>query len=167
MSKKILIAYGTKAGSTAEVAEAIGEQMRDAGAEVTIQPVEGIKDIKPFDAVVVGSAVRAFRILGETRRFLRRHKRNLRQIPTAFFLVCLTMSEDTPENIAKAKNFAKPMLKTTEPVTLGLFGGCMDPDKLTGFFAKAMRSQPKEDHRDWEAIRKWAQETYSQFMNKI
>ncbi|MFW5714490.1 MAG: flavodoxin domain-containing protein [Brevefilum sp.] len=160
MPKKILIAYGTKAGSTAEVAEAIGKEMQTLGAEISVQPVESINNIKPYDAAVVGSAVRFFHILGKTRRFLRRHKRNLGKIPTAYFLVCLTMAEDTPENYEKAHEFAKPMLKTKEPVNLGLFGGCMDPDKLTGFFAKAMQSQPKEDHRDWDAIRAWARETY-------
>ena len=165
MPNKILITYGTKAGSTAEVAEAIGEEMQSAGAEISVQPVEAVKDLDPYDAVVVGSAVRMFRILPKTKRFLRKHKRNLQKIPTAYFLVCLTMSENTPENVKQAKKFARPMLKTTEPVSLGLFGGCMDPDKLTGFAAKTMQSQPKEDHRDWEAIRVWARETYSDLMN--
>ena len=160
MPNEILIAYGTEAGSTAEVAEAIGEEMQAAGAVVSILPVEAVTDIKPFEGVVVGSAVRFFRILPKTKRFLRKHKRNLQKIPTAYFLVCLTMSEDTAKNVEQAKKFAKPMLKTSEPVSLGLFGGCMDPEKLTGFAAKTMQSQPKEDHRDWEAIRAWARKTY-------
>jgi menaquinone-dependent protoporphyrinogen oxidase len=163
MPKNILIAYGSEAGSTAEVAEAIGKEMRAAGAETHVQPVEMVKDIKPYDAVVVGSAVRIFRVLGKTQRFLRKHKKYLQKIPTAYFLVCLTMAEGTPENIEKAKKFAKPMLNTTSPVSLGLFGGCMDPDKLTGFAGKAMQSQPKADHRDWDLIQVWARETLNKF----
>ncbi len=166
MSKKVLIAYGSKAGSTAEVAEAIGEEMEAAGAAVSVQAVELVKDIRAYDAVVIGSAVRIFHILGVTRRFLRRHKNNLRKVPTAFFLVCLTMRKETPENIEKARKFAEPMLKTTQPVALGLFGGCMDPDKLTDFATKTMQAQPKEDHRDWEAIRGWARETLKTFDQK-
>lgn len=164
MPEKILITYGSKAGSTAQVAEAIGEEMQKAGARVSIQPVEVVKDISPYDAVVVGSAVRIFRILGKVRNFLRKHKRNFRIIPTAYFLVCLTMSEDTPANVEQATKFAKPMLKTTEPVSLGLFGGCIDPDKLTGFAAKTMASLPKEDHRDWVKIRDWARETHKKLI---
>ena len=160
MPKKILIAYGSKAGSTAEVAQAIGEEMQTAGAEVSVQSVEKIKDITGYDAVVLGSAVRAFRLIGPTRRFLRRQKKALKQIPVAYFLVCLVMSEDTPESIQRAKGFARPMLKIKEPVRLGLFGGCMDPDKLTGFAAKMMQSQPYADYRDWDTIRSWAHETY-------
>ena len=164
MPSKILIAYGSKAGSTAEVAEAIGEEMKQAGAEVSVQPVESIKDLSDYDAVVLGSAVRAFRLLGKTRRFIRRHKKALKQVPLAYFLVCLVMSEDTPENIEKAKGFAKPMLKIKEPVSLGLFGGCMDPSKLEGFAAKMMQSQSYADFRDWDEIRDWARETYQKFV---
>lgn len=166
MPDKILIAYGSKAGSTAEVAEAIGEEMQALGAEVTVQPVETIKDLQAYDAVVLGSAVRAFRLLGVTRRFLRRHKKALKQVPIAYFLVCLVMSKDTPENIERAKGFARPMLKIKEPVSLGLFGGCMDPDKLTGFAAKMMQSQTHADFRDWDAIRGWAQKTLPELLSK-
>jgi menaquinone-dependent protoporphyrinogen oxidase len=166
MPEKILIAYGSKAGSTAEVAQAIGEEMKAAGADVTVQPVDAIKDISAYDAVVVGSAVRAFHLLGVTRRFLRRHKKTLKQVPVAYFLVCLVMSEDTPENIQRATGFAKPMLKIKEPVSLGLFGGCMNPEKLTGFAAKMMQSQSYADHRDWEAIRSWARDTLSKLRSK-
>lgn len=165
MAIKLLIAYGSKAGSTAEVARAIGEEMAKGGAEVTVKPVEEIQDISAYNAVVVGSAVRAFRLVGVTRRFLRRHKQALRKIPVAYFLVCLVMSEDNPENIKRATQFAKPMLKIKEPVSLGLFGGCMDPDKLTGFAAKMMQSQPKADYRDWEEIRNWAQKTLPGLIN--
>lgn len=164
MPKKILIAYGSKAGSTAEVAEAIGEEMKSKGAEVSVQPVESVKDISEYDAVVLGSAVRAFRLLGNTRRFIRRHKKALQQVPLAYFLVCLVMSEDTPENINRAKGFAKPMLKIKDPVSLGLFGGCMDPSKLEGFAAKIMQSQPYADFRDWDKIRSWARDAYQKFI---
>lgn len=167
MSNKILIAYGTEAGSTGEVAEAIGEEMKAAGAKVFVQPVESVSDLTPFDAIVLGSAARIFRIIPKPRKLLRKLKRNLRKTPTAYFLVCLTMSEDTPENIEKAIKFAKPMLRITEPVSLGLFGGCMDPDKLSGFAAKTMGSLPKEDHRDWDAIREWARETYKGLNNQL
>ena len=159
MKKKILVAYGTAAGSTGEVAQAVGEELESGGAEVTVAPVETVKDISTYDAVILGSAVRAFRILTKTRRFLRQHKRALGTIPVAYFLVCLTMAEETPENIQKAKNFAKPMLRTAEPVSLGLFGGCIDHDKLTGLIAQPIKSIPEQDNRDWVKIRSWAKNT--------
>ncbi len=75
----------------------------------------------------------------------------------------MTMKEKTEENISKAREFAKPLLELKEPVSLGLFGGCMDPDKLTGMFAKTMQSQPKEDKRDWEEIRSWGKDLINYF----
>ena len=166
MSKKILVAYGTAAGSTGEVAEAIAEEMKQLGAQVEVKPVEEIRSVDNFDAIVVGTAVRAFRILPKTKRFLKRQRKAFQKVPVAYFLVCLTMSDPTPENIQKATSFAKPMIKLKEPVSLGLFGGCMDHEKLSGFFAKSMKGIPEQDHRDWEKIRNWAQDVYGKFLTE-
>jgi menaquinone-dependent protoporphyrinogen oxidase len=158
MTKKILVAYGSVSGSTAEVAQAIAEEMGQAGTQVDISPVEEVKDISGYDAVVVGTAVRMFHILPKTRRFLRRHRKGLKNVPVAYFLVCLTMGEETPENIQKATDFAKPMIKTKSPVSLGLFGGCVNHEKMTDIFGKSMKAVPEQDHRDWQKIRAWAME---------
>ena len=163
MSKKYLVAYGTAAGSTGEVAEAIGEEMQQGGLEVDVRPVEEIQDISGYDGVVIGSAIRIFHLLPKTRKFIRKYKKALKQRPLAYFVVCMTMAEKTDENIIKTKEFAKPLLDLKEPVSLGLFGGCMDPDKLTGMFAKTMQEQPKEDKRDWEEIRAWGRDLVAKF----
>jgi len=163
MSKKILIAYGTAAGSTGEVAEVIAEEITQMGGEVEVKPVEDIHSVENFDAIVIGTSVRAFRILPKTKKFLKRHRKALQKVPVAYFLVCLTMSDPTPENIDKATGFAKPMISIKEPVSLGLFGGCMNHEKLSGFFAKSMKGIPEQDHRDWEQIRSWAKEVFGKF----
>jgi menaquinone-dependent protoporphyrinogen oxidase len=164
MEKKILIAYGTKSGSTAEVAQAVAEEMQNGGAQVDVQPVEDVKSITGYNGVVVGTAVRMFHILGKTRRFLKRYKKDLKEVPVAYFLVCLTMGEETPENVEKAKGYAKPMLDVKQPLSLGLFGGCIDHEKMTDFFGKSMRSVPEQDHRDWDKIRDWGRETLTKFI---
>lgn len=158
MENKFLVAYGTMAGSTAEVANAIAEEMRVNGAEVDVKPVEEVKDISGYKGLVLGTAVRAFRILGKTKRFLRKHRKAMQSIPVAYFLVCLTMSEDTPENRQKATDFAKPMIKIKEPVSLGLFGGALIHENLKDLFGKALKSAPEQDSRDWDQIRAWGRE---------
>jgi menaquinone-dependent protoporphyrinogen IX oxidase len=105
-----------------------------------------------------------FHLLPKTRRFLRKQRQALSQVPVAYFLVCLTMGEETPENIQKANGYAKPMIETKAPVSLGLFGGCVNHEKLTDFFGKSMKSVPEQDHRDWDKIRAWARETYPQLL---
>ncbi len=163
MSKKYLVAYGSAVGSTAEVAEAIGDEIRQGGLAVDVESVENIRDISGYDGVVIGSAVRIFHLLPKTRKFIRKFRKTLKQLPLAYFVVCMTMGEKTDENIGKTKEFAKPLLDLKEPLSLGLFGGCMDPDKLTGMFAKTMQEQPKEDKRDWEEIRAWGRDLISKF----
>ena len=125
-----------------------------------------VKILENYDAVVVGSAVRIFKLLGKTRRFLRKFTKQLRKLPVAYFIVCMTLKEETPENIEKATGFAEPMLRIKDPVNLGLFGGCMDPDKLTGIFASTMQSEPKEDVRDWDKIRAWGREVLPKLLVK-
>ena len=161
MDGKILIAYGTAAGSTAEVAQAIGEEIEKAGTQVDVRPVEEVKSLEGYDAIILGSAVRAFHLLSKTRKFIRKFRGQIKDKPAAYFVVCLTMMDPTPENIETAKKFASPMLKIKEPIALGLFAGCMDPDKITDPFGKIMKNQPKKDCRDWDKIRAWGRETLS------
>ena len=155
---KILVAYGTAAGSTKEVAEKVGETLKERGLEVDISAVESIKTLAGYDGLVLGTGVRAFRLLDGTMRFLRKFKKQMREIPLAAFLVCLTMCEDTPEHRDSAMKFAKPILKIKEPVSMGLFGGVMDPEKLTGFAKVMFQNWKTEDGRDWDAIKAWATE---------
>ena len=164
MKKKLLIAYGTAAGSTEEVAQAIAEEARNTDFEVDVLPVETIKDLSGYDGIIVGSAVRMFRILPKTRRFLRKHRRAIEKVPVAYFVVCLAMGEPTPENIEKANKYAEPMIKTKDPVSLGLFGGCIDHERLTDFFGRSMKAVPEQDHRNWEEIRAWGRDTMTKLL---
>ena len=164
MDKKVLIAYGTASGSTEEVAQAIAEEARSMNFEVDVLPVESIKDIRDYNGVIVGSAVRMFNILPKTKRFLRKHRKALQTIPVAYFLVCLTMEKETPENIETAMKFAKPMINTKDPISMGLFGGCINHEKLNDFFAMPMKAMPEQDHRDWEKIRAWGHDTMTKML---
>lgn len=161
MNGKILVAYGTGAGSTAEIAQTIAEEMTKAGALVDVRPVEEVATLEGYHALILGSAVRAFHLLRKTRKFIRKFRRAMQAMPVAYFIVCLTMKEPTEENITTATKFASPMLTAKEPVDLGLFAGCLDPDKLTDPFGKVMKGQPKEDCRDWDVIRAWGREIVS------
>ena len=43
---KILVAYATMAGSTAEVAQIVGEELGQCGIQVDVLPLSEIKDIE-------------------------------------------------------------------------------------------------------------------------
>jgi menaquinone-dependent protoporphyrinogen oxidase len=87
MNQKILIAYATQAGSTAEIAEEIGDVLIAKGIAVDVLPVREVRNLSPYRAVIVGSAVRVGKWQPEAVKFVARHQTRLAEIPTAFFTV--------------------------------------------------------------------------------
>ncbi len=77
------------------------------------------------------------------------------------------MTEDTPENRETARGYLDPLRKAApdvEPVDVGLFAGTVldEGEDFKRLFpllkipVKAM-AEDTEDHRDWDAIRGWAE----------
>ena len=58
MSSRILVTYASRAGSTASIAEAIGKTLIEGGAQVDVIPMNEVKDLSAYRAVVAGSAIR-------------------------------------------------------------------------------------------------------------
>jgi menaquinone-dependent protoporphyrinogen oxidase len=58
MTKKLLIAYASKCGSTAEIAKSMGKVLLEKGFEVDILPVNQVKTMEGYDGILAGSAVR-------------------------------------------------------------------------------------------------------------
>ncbi len=150
--------YGTRAGSTAEVADFIGKKLSEHGWSADVEDIETAKDLSGYRAVVIGSAIRMGNVLRETREFVKARRADLQGIPVAYFVVCMTMREDTPENRAKADAYLDPLRSEVEPLEVGLFAGKMDYSKLDArsrLMAKAV-DIPSGDFRDWTAIEAWA-----------
>jgi len=170
MSDTILVAYGTWAGSTAEVAEEIGKTLREAGLSVDVKSARDVDDVSAHGGVVVGSGVRAGRLHPHVQKFLKTHHAALSEVPVAYFVVCLSMMKDaadidraSEEERREAMGYldgARQAAPRVEPVGVGLFGGVMDFSKLGGLMRFMMRimKSPEGDYRDWDAIRAWARE---------
>lgn len=152
----VLVAYGTKYGATAEIAEAIGRALREEGMEVDVLPARKVPSLDGYSAVVLGSAVYAGRWRGDAMRLLKRLKGG-----EVWLFSSGPVGED-PEEPAKAERFVRP--KAVEAAARRLaahehvvFGGKVDVDR--GFLRKRMaQGMPEElrDRRDWEAIAGWA-----------
>lgn len=163
----ILVAHASRSGSTAGVAEAIGRSLAERGLEVAVLPMAEVGDLAGYRAVIAGSAIRRERWLPEGLDFLRRHQAELAGKPFAAFLVCLALAVKNPRRQARAQRAAaawmEPVRSLVTPRSEGLFAGVLDvaaiPEpgfRLLGHMVAGLGILPKGDHRDWAAIRGWA-----------
>jgi menaquinone-dependent protoporphyrinogen oxidase len=164
MSKEILVAYASRAGSTAGVAEAIGQTLAESGAQVEVRPMKDVEDLAPYRAVVAGSAIQGGRWLPEAMQFVQTHRAALAQKPFAAFLVCMTLAIANGKYREHVADFLQPVRAQVRPVSEGLFAGVLDIGKVPSFRDRLMFRLSvifgvwsEGDHRDWSAIRAWAE----------
>jgi menaquinone-dependent protoporphyrinogen oxidase len=165
MNKKILITYASRTGSTAEVAEAIGKALSEGGAQVDVIPMQDVIDLSPYQAVIVGSAIRKPKWLPEAVQFVRAHQETLRHKSLAMFTVCITLAISNDEQYRSAvAGWVAPLHALVRPLSEGLFAGRLDFSRLPFNWDTLMLRAtvaagifPRGDHRDWNAIRAWAE----------
>ena len=155
---KILVTFATRAGSTYEVAARVAEVLRAAGATVDVKPVTAVHEMKGYDAVVVGSAIRMGHWLPEAVGFVKTNRQTLSRIPTAYFLVSGLLRNDTPETRHQVLAFLDPVRALHEPVSIGLFAGKLDYSTMDGLDRSIAESVSSAggDWRNWKAIDEWA-----------
>ena len=157
-ANKVLVVYASKAGSTAEVAAAIGETISKNGFKVEVRPVKEVKDISQYQAVILGSAVRAGSLLPEAMQFIKNQQAALQQKSFSAFVVCLTMKDDTPENRKTVSAYLDPLRALVKPSAEGLFAGQLNAARLNfleRMMMKAMKA-PEGDYRRWDEIQSWS-----------
>jgi menaquinone-dependent protoporphyrinogen oxidase len=156
----ILVAYSSKRGSTAEIAETVAATLRREGLGVCLEPVEAVASLDRYDAVVLGSAVYMKRWRGDAKHFLKKHRKALRQRPFWVF-----SSGPVGDPAKDDPDWIEPPKLAEKVEDMGgrahvVFGGCV-PAEPQGFMERAMaEGVPKEyrDRRDWDEIRGWAQQ---------
>ena len=153
--KRILVTYATLSGSTAEVAQVVGEEIAGEGIQVEVLPLEKVADLSAYHAVVIGAPM----IMGWHRsatKFLKKHRKALEHIPLAIFAtamsltsteemalngvpVCVDPTLTKPprnpqhptfrENYTSLTRYASPMMHAAgnnKPVSVAFFGGRLD-----------------------------------------
>ncbi len=158
MTRKILIAYASKAGSTAEIATRMGQTLVKNNIAVDVLPVNKVSDLSAYSAVIVGSAIRMSKPLPEVLTFIEKNQAVLQKIPFHVFIACMTLNEDTEANRKTVSAYLDPVRALVKPTTEGLFAGVMDLGKLPLLEQLMMRMMkaPQGDFRNWDLINGWA-----------
>ena len=76
---RILVAFGSERGSTPEIAESIAATLRERGLAVDCLPAAEIRDLAPYDAVIVGDALHLGGWYHQAHRFVTHHATALRR----------------------------------------------------------------------------------------
>jgi len=162
-SPTVLVAYASKHGSTAEIADRIAAAIRDAGCDAQARPAGQVDDLSGYSAVVLGSAVYAKRWQRDARAFAHRHSAALCDLPVWLF------SSGPFGAVEEHPTAPTPRVAERLAARLGarehvMFGGRVPPDP-GNFVERAMlKNTPPErrDARDWPAIEDWARGVASQ-----
>jgi menaquinone-dependent protoporphyrinogen oxidase len=165
VSNKILVAYASRTGSTAEIAQVIGKTLAESDVQVDVLPMKDVQDLTPYNAVVAGSAIRKSKWLPEATQFIQTHRAELAQKRFAEFTVCITLAmSNTEQYRSVVAKWIEPVRALVTPQSEGFFPGMLDFKKLPlNLDTLGLRAAvvfgifPRDDRRDWNAVRVWAE----------
>ena len=183
MTKRVLIAYGTRFGSTEEITSKFAEIMRSKGLDTTVINVKKDKwpPLDQFDAVLVGSGIKMGKWTKEAKNFI---KKNVKVLKEKSFLAVFVSSGEAsdPEKYLEAKE--KYVQKLITDLSLDLnkvmheaFGGVFDMSstsrmgRLDKIFSNAAAKEDENitenkynDLRDWDQIQSFANEATTRIL---
>ena len=160
MHAQVLVAYATKYDATTEIAEKVGDVLREAGLRTDVLSVDRVTDLTPYTAVVLGSAVYVGRWRTEAARFLEAHQKELAKRPVWLFSSGPT-GEGDPVQLMQGFRFPQAQQHIADrigPRDIAFFHGVLDRTKLNlaeKLVVKAIKA-PVGDFRDWNSITSWA-----------
>ncbi|MFJ9370045.1 flavodoxin domain-containing protein [Nocardia sp. NPDC101769] len=155
----VLVAYGSKRGGTAEIAEWIGASLRADHISVAVKPAREVHSLSGFGAVVLGGALYSGRWHRDSRHFARRFTRQLREHPV--WLFASGPLDDSTDAGTDGKAFgARAVHRTADRLGArgtAIFGGRLERT-ATGFPASAMAKSSAGDFRNRARIEAWAKD---------
>ena len=183
MTKKVLIAYGTRYGSTEEISSKFAEIMRNKGLDTTVINVKKDKwpSLDQIDAVLVGSGIKMGKWTKEAKNYI---KRNVKLLKEKTFLAVFVSSGEAsdPEKYQEAKE--KYVQKIINDLGFDLnkvmheaFGGVFDMSsnskmgRLDKIFSNMGAKEDENltenaynDLRDWDQIQSFADEATTRIL---
>ena len=158
---RVLIAYATRHGATAGIAERIAERLRAGGVDADARPAKEVRD----------AAAYMFHWLGDATAFVDHHRELLAGAPTWLFSsgpIGTDLVDKNGRDVFETsipKEFSR-LRSSVRPRGEKIFFGALDPDakpvgvaeRFMHLFPAGRDALPKGDFRDWPAIDAWADE---------
>jgi menaquinone-dependent protoporphyrinogen oxidase len=165
----VLVAYASRHGSTRGIGERIAQRLAASGLPVEALPVEAVRDVRAYDAVVLGSALYMFHWLREASSFARRNSAALAGTPVWLFSSGPLGPGTVDKRGRDLREVSGPreieqLRRWLHPRDHRVFFGAWDQgNKPIGFWERiALRMPttraglPNVDLRDWPNIEAWA-----------
>jgi menaquinone-dependent protoporphyrinogen oxidase len=162
MENKVLVAYASKYGATKEIAEKIGEVLKQEGLLADVLPVKSVKNLAAYKAVVIGSGVYIAKWRKEAANLLKANEKLLAERPVWLFSSG-PASKGDPVQLLKGWRLPKELQPTADsikPRDIAVFHGNINVGKMNPIEKWMMKQVKTEygDFRDWNAINKWAKD---------
>lgn len=167
METKTLVTYATQYGATKEIAEKIGDGLRQAGLQTDVLPVDSVRDLTAYQAVILGSGVYIGQWNKKASAFLQANEKSLAERKVWLFSSGPT-GEGDPNVLLKGWRLPsglKPVADRIQPCGITVFHGYINPGKLNflqKWVIKNMVKAPFGDFRDWDAIAAWTRTVSSE-----
>jgi menaquinone-dependent protoporphyrinogen oxidase len=174
----VLVAYASRHGSTAGIAERIATGLQAAGLSAEAVAVSEVGDVERYDAFVIGSAAYLFHWLKDASRFVKRHHALLGTRPVWLFSsgpLGTDLVDEQGDDVLEAtrpKEFDE-LAPLVNPRGMQVFFGAWDPDAprvgLTEQLVRrlpAAEATPAGDFRDWAAIDAWSAEIARELLER-
>lgn len=153
---RVLVAYASKMGGTAGIAETIAAELRSFGAAVDLRDARDAPDIAGYDAVLVGSAIYLGRWQRSAVALLRRVRR-AREIPRVWLFHSGPTGPEAGSKPVPAPKKVSALADELGAAPPETFGGRIEADTARGPIARSMATGDLAgDFRDLGRAREWA-----------
>ena len=158
MDGKVLVAYASKHGATAEIAERIGDVVGRAGLQADVLPASRATDPATYDGVVMGSAVYLGLWRKEAVKFVKERQEVLAQRPLWVFSCGPTSEGEAFMRGGSLPAALLPLADSLKPRSAVIFRGRVELSELNPLEKMAIRKAkaPVGELRDWDEIEAWA-----------
>jgi menaquinone-dependent protoporphyrinogen oxidase len=150
---RILVAYGSTHGATAELAEAVAEELTARGLTADVVNAAAVTDLDRYDAVVIGGSLYWDRWQPDARGLVERCTEQLRELPVWFFSSGPTDGSSAGGSLAPVPEVQR-LARSVDIAGHTTFGGLMTeaPGRLVRRFTPATRVG---DFRDRDQVTEW------------